>query len=146
VSPGAKKFLVPFIIVDTLFFAALGFWFFHRQVTTALVGKPDFSLDIRHPESKLTEIDLINRGNGAGEINGLSIEVSWPDAELVEAKGLSQFNVTETGRRSERFFLSPSPAVSVSPGQPIAVGWVKLTDDVAVRGEIVANSGAATEP
>jgi hypothetical protein len=147
VNAGVKKFLIPFIIVDTLFFTGLAFWFFHRQLGTALVGKPDFNLDIRHPESKLTEIDLVNRGNGPGAVNDLSIDVSWPDADLVEAKGLSQFSVSDTGRRSERFFLAPSvAAMQVTPGQPVAVGWVKLTDDVPVRGEIVANSEAATQP
>jgi len=75
----------------------------------------------------------------------LSVEVSWPDADLVEAKGLQQYSEIDTSRRSIRFDPQPSaPAIMVSPGQPSAIGWIKLTDDVPVRAEIVTPS--ATQP
>jgi hypothetical protein len=145
VKDGVKKFLIPFLVVDVLFLAALGFWLIHGRIRAA-AGEPDIQVQLRHPESKLTEIDLINDGNAAGPVN-VSIDVSWPDADLVDAKGLSRYDQTDTGRRSLR--LSPQASgsgVTLAPGETCAVGWVKLTDDVPVRAEIATDSGSATQP
>jgi hypothetical protein len=145
VKDGVKKFLIPFFIVDILFMAALVFWLIPRRIR-AEAGRPDMQVQLRHPESKLTEIDLINNGNAAGPVN-VSIDVSWPDADLVDAKGLSQYDQTDTGRRSLRLFPQASGSgVTLAPGETCAIGWVKLTDDVPVRAEIATEGGSATQP
>lgn len=144
-SPGTKKILVPFVIVDILFMAALATWWFRPRFHSPF-GKPEFQVQLRQPESKLTEIDLINNGTAAGSVT-ISIDVSWPDADLVDAKGLSNYTETDTSRRSVRFFPQPSqPVGTLSPGQPCAIGWVKLTDNVPVHAEIADNSADATQP
>src|SRR5580704_9535393 len=105
-SPRTKAILVPFLIVDALFFAALIFWVVHQR-RGKVTSSADFNVELRHPESKLTEIDLVNNGNTAGSA-ALSVEVSWPDADLVEAKGLQQYSEIDTSRRSIRFDPQPS--------------------------------------
>jgi hypothetical protein len=146
VRDGAKKFLIPFLIVDILFMAAIAFWLIGPRIRSRMAGKPEMQIELRHPESKLTEIDLINNGNASGPVT-VSIDVSWPDADLVDAKGLSQYDQTDTGRRSLRFFPTASAAgVNLSPGETFAVGWVKLTDDVPVRAEIVTDLSSTTQP
>lgn len=135
-NPQVKKFLIPFLVADVIFFAALAFYLIPRLHHPAASGKPDIRVDLRHPESKLTEIDLVNNGSAPGPVTA-TVDITWPDADLVEAKALSNYVETETGRRSARF--SPpttQPAATLAPGQPIAIGWVKLTDDVPVNGEI----------
>lgn len=144
-SAGVKKFLIPFIVIDSLFVAALAFWLIHRQLRIA-TGRPEIHVELRHPESKLTEIDLVNGGNLAAPLT-VSVDISWPDADLVDAKGLSQYIETDTSRRSLRFYPQPSlPAVMLSPAVPCAIGWVKLTDDVPVHAEIASDSTGATQP
>ncbi len=144
-SDRVKKFLVPFLVVDILFMAALAFWLIRPRIRAA-GGKPDMQVQLRHPESKLTEIDLINNGTAIGPVN-VSVDVSWPDADLVDAKGLSQFDQTDTGRRSLRLFPQASATgATLSPGQTCAIGWVKLTDDVPVHAEITTDFGSATQP
>ena len=134
-SPSAKKFLIPFIAVDLLFFAGLAIWWIHPHLP---VGKMVLRVDLRSPESKLTEIDLVNDGNASGPVTA-TVDVSWPDADLVDAKGLGPYGETSTGRRSERFFpqSSATPA-TLAPGATCAIGWVKLTDNVPVHAEIAA--------
>jgi hypothetical protein len=145
VNAGVKKFLIPFLIVDILFMSALVVWFIHPRFHYP-TGKPDMQVQLRHPESKLTEIDLINNGTAAGPVT-VSIDISWPDADMVDAKGLSHYNETDTGRRSLRFFPQPStPTPTLAPGETCAVGWVKLTDDVPVHAEIMSDSSSATQP
>jgi len=95
-------------------------------------------VDLRSPESKLTEIDLVNDGNASGPVTA-AVDVSWPDADLVDAKGLGPYGETSTGRRSERFFPLPSATpATLAPGATCAIGWVKLTDNVPVHAEIAA--------
>ena len=66
---------------------------------------------------------------------------------MVDAKGLSHYNETDTGRRSLRFFPQASASgVTLAPGETCAVGWVKLTDDVPVHAEIATDSSSATQP
>jgi hypothetical protein len=143
VNSELRKFLVPFLIVDAVFFLALAAWFFGRPHVDG--GKPDLQVQFRHPEAKLTEIDLVNNGNAPGSLF-ISVNVSWPDAELLDAKGLSQFNEIDSGRYSVRFY--PTPGVhdsTLAPGvAPFAVGWVKLTDDVPLHAEI--SSDVTTQP
>jgi hypothetical protein len=140
VNPALKRFLIPFLIVDLIFVLTLAAWFLKGKVD----GKPDIQVEMRHPEPKLTEIDLINKGSGSGPIF-ISVDVSWVDADLVDAKGVSQFGEIDTGRHSLRFY--PLPAVrdtKLSPGSPWAVGWIKLTDDVPLHAEI--SSDTTTQP
>lgn len=140
-NPRIKTFLIPFIVVDVVFTTALIFWLVGpRMRSRAISGKPNFQVQLRHPESKLTEIDVVNNGDAAGPVN-VSVDISWPDADFVDAKGLSNYGEKDTSRRSLRF--SPQtgkPVTTLSPGAPCAIGWVKLTDDVPVHAEI------ATEP
>ena len=145
-SPGVKKFFIPFAVVDLICMAALAIWWFRPRLHS-LPGSPDFRVELRHPENKLTEIDLVNSGNAAGAVT-VSVDVSWPDADLVDAKGLSQYTETDTGRRSLRFYPDPSlhAGTPLSPGEPCVIGWVKLTDDVPVHAEIVTDSSSTTEP
>jgi len=143
-NPRVKTILIPFLVVDAIFLAVLAFWLVHRRGNSP--ANTVVRIELRHLESKLTEIDLVNDGDSAGPI-AISVDVSWPDADLVEARGLSQFIETDTGRRSLRFYLQPSVAnVTVTPGQPDAIGWIKLTDDVPVHADIAANGPPATEP
>jgi hypothetical protein len=140
VSPTVKRFLIPFIIVDVVFILAIVAWLLRDRVS----GKPDLQIELRHPEPKLTEIDLINKGTGSGPIF-ISVDVTWSDADLVDAKGVSQFGEIDTSRHSLRFY--PLPAIrdkTLPPGTPWAVGWIKLTDDVPVRAEI--SSDTTTQP
>ena len=148
-NPRVKTFLIPFLVVDVLFCAAIVFWVVHqRQHHGSIGGKPDIHINLRHPghpEAKLTEIDLINTGNAPGPL-AVAVDVTWPDADRVDAKGLSQFDEIETGRRSLRFQPQPSLHDATLPaGQSSAIGWLKLTDDVPVHAEIVTNP-AATQP
>jgi hypothetical protein len=138
-----RKFLVPFLIVDAIFFLALAAWFFGRSAVHG--GKADLQVEIRHPESKLTEIDLVNRGNAAGSLF-VSVNVSWADAELSDAKGLSQFNEIDNGRYGIRFYPQAAlhDATLAPGGSAWAVGWIKLTDDVPVHAEI--SSDVTTQP
>jgi hypothetical protein len=146
VRAGVKKYLVPFLVVDLLFFAAIAFWLIYPRMRPP-AGKAVMRVELRHPENKLTEIDLVNDGNAAGAVTA-SVDVSWPDADLVDAKGLSQYTETDTGRRSLRFYPDPSlhAGTPLSPGEPCVIGWVKLTDDVPVHAEIVTDSSSTTEP
>ncbi len=76
----------------------------------------------------------------------VDVDVSWPDADFVDAKGLSSFDKIETGRRSLRFHPQTSlTGTQIYPGKPEAVGWVKLTDDVPVHAEIVSDDNT-TQP
>jgi hypothetical protein len=140
VSAAIRKFLIPFLIVDVIFCLALAAWFLRGR----LGGKPDLQIDIRHPEAKLTEIDLINKGTGPAPLF-ISVDVSWPDAELVDAKGLSQFNEIDSGRHSVKFYPQPGLHDSnLAPGNTWGVGWLKLTDDVPLHAEI--SSDTTTQP
>jgi hypothetical protein len=144
VNRRVKTLLIPFVIVDALFFAAIIFWVVHQR-HGSFAGKPDIRINLRQPESKLTEIDLTNAGNAPGPV-AAAVDVTWPDADLVDARGLSQFDEVETGRRSLRFRPQPSLRdVTLPPGQPFAVGWLKLTDDVPVHAQFAAES-SATQP
>ena len=139
-NPALKRFLVPFLIVDLLFFLALAAWLLKARV----VGKPDLQVELRHPEAKLTEIDLVNKGTAPAPLF-ISVDVSWPDADLVDSKGLAQFAEIDTSRRSVRFY--PQAALrdtKLSSGSPWAVGWIKLTDDVPLHAEI--SSDVTTQP
>jgi hypothetical protein len=144
VSPQLKKFLIPFLVVDAVFCAGVVFYVFHvRGGGSGWAGKADLRVELRHPEAKLTEIDLVNDGTAPGMV-AVSVDVTWPDAEFVDAKGLSSFDEVETGRRSLRFEPEATLAgVKIEPGKPEAVGWVKLTDDVPVRAEIDTGGGAS---
>ncbi|MGA2440352.1 MAG: hypothetical protein ABSH08_05310 [Tepidisphaeraceae bacterium] len=147
-NPRVKTFLIPFIVVDTLFLAAILVWVFNQQQHHGSIGlgKPDIHINLRHPEAKLTEIDLTNTGNAPGPL-AVAVDVTWPDADLVDAKGLSQFDAMDTGRRSLRFQPQPSlHDATLPPGQPFAIGWLKLTDDVPVHAEIVTDVSSATQP
>ena len=142
-----KTFLIPFAVVDVLFLAAIVFWVIHpwQPGGPFARGKPDIHIALRHPEAKLTEVDLTNTGNAPGSL-AVAVDVTWPDADLIDAKGLSQFDEIETGRRSLRFESQPSlRQAMLFPGRPVAIGWLKLTDDVPVHAEFAANS-AATQP
>jgi hypothetical protein len=148
VNPRVKTFLIPFIVVDTLFCAAVVFWVIHQRQHNgpSAQGKPDIHINLRYPEAKLTEIDLINTGNAPGPL-AVAVDVTWPDADLVDAKGLSQFDEMDTGRRSLRFHPQPSlHDATLPPGQPFAIGWLKLTDDVPVHAQFAADSTGATQP
>jgi hypothetical protein len=141
VNPALKRFLIPFLIVDALFFLILAAWLLKGKVVG---GKPDIQIETRHPEPKLTEIDLINKGTGAGPIF-IAVDVSWVDADLVDAKGVSQFGEIDTGRHSVRFYPLPAlKSTTLSPGSPWAVGWIKLTDDVPLHADISADT--TTQP
>lgn len=144
-NPGVKKFLVPFLVVDAIFCAGIVWYVLClRQHPAASSAAPDIRVELRHPEPNLTEIDLVNDGNEPGPL-AVDIAVSWPDADYVDAKGLSSFDEIETGRRSLRFHPEASlDGTQILPGKPQAIGWVKLTDDVPVHAEIVSES--ATEP
>ncbi len=134
-------------MVDAIFFVALAVWFlgYHHRSNGPSSGA-DIEVQLRHPEAKLTEIDLVNSGSVAGPAT-ISVDVSWPDADLVEAKGLMKYSETDTSRRSLRFFPPASGSgVTLSPGQTSAIGWVKLTDDVPVRAEVTSAGNPATEP
>jgi len=132
-----KRFLVPFFVVDAIFVAGIVFYFLYVRKHAESAGAPDIHVVVRHPEANLTEIDLVNDGNAPGPL-AVDIDVSWPDADLVNAKGLSSFDEIETGRRSLRFHPQASlTGVQIYPGKPQAVGWVKLTDDVPLHAEIV---------
>jgi hypothetical protein len=138
-SPGIRKFLVPFVIVDAVFVIALAAYFYYR-----FEAKPLMQIVLRHPESKLTEIDLVNNGRGSGSLF-IAIEANWPDADLVDTKGLSQFDEIDTSRHSLRFYPQPSlQNTRLHPGESWAVGWIKLTDDVPVNAEISNN--VTTQP
>jgi hypothetical protein len=148
VNPQIKRFLVPFLIVDAVFCAAVVLYLLHlHSGGLGGSGKADLRIELRHPEPKLTEIDLVNDGTGPGPL-AVSVDVSWPDAEFVDAKGLSSFDEIETGRRSLRFQPRASIAeAKIDPGKPAAVGWVKLTDDVPVHAEIASDDNATqTQP
>jgi hypothetical protein len=147
VNRRVKTFVIPFLVVDTLFIAAIVFWVVYQRQRPASIGqgKPDIHISLRHPEAKLTEIDLTNTGDAPGPL-AVAVDVTWPDADRVDAKGLSQFDEIETGRRSLRFQPQPSlHDATLPPGQPFAVGWLKLTDDVPVHAEFATDS-AATQP
>ena len=147
-NPRVKTFVIPFVVVDTLFCAAIVFWVVYQRQHHGSIGrgKPDIHINLRHPEAKLTEIDLTNTGNAPGPL-AVAVDVTWPDADLVDAKGLSQFDAMDTGRRSLRFQPQPSlHDATLPPGQPYAVGWLKLTDDVPIHAEIATDSTSATQP
>jgi hypothetical protein len=140
-----KSFLIPFIVVDLLCMTGLVLWFL-RPRFSHWSGKPDMQLVLRNPESKLTEIDIINNGNAAGLVT-VSVDVYWPDADLVDAKGLAQYTEADTSRRSLRFSpTGPGAAPKLGPGETCAIGWLKLTDDVPVHGGIATDTSATTEP
>ena len=146
-SPGAKKILVPFIVVDGIFFIALAFWLIHRQRSASAppAGTPDIQVNPRHLEAKLTEIDLINNGNAPGG-SDLAVDVTWTDADFVSAEGLNHYTEIVTGRRSVQFQPQTSQQnPSLTPGEHRAVGWVKLTDDVSVQAQ-TTHEFATTQP
>jgi hypothetical protein len=139
-KPGLRKYLIPFLAVDAVFVIALAGWILYIRPG----AKPDIQLTLRHPESKLTEIDLINHGHAPGSLY-LAVEASWPDADLVAATGLTQFSEIDTGRYSVRFYPDPSlQSTTLAPGQTWVVGWIKLTDDVPIQAQISNN--VTTQP
>jgi hypothetical protein len=146
-SPAARKFLVPFIVVDGIFFIALAFWLIHRQRAgpPRAAGPPDSHITPRHLEAKLTEIDLVNKGDAPGTFGG-AVDVTWTDAEFDSSEGLNHYTEVVTGRRSVQFQPpSPGPNPPLAPGETRAVGWVKLTDDVPVQTQ-TTHEFATTQP
>ena len=100
-------------------------------------GTPNFQIVIRHPdqESNLTEIDVVNNGNGPGA-EDITIDAEWADADLVDAKALTGFDYTETGRRGARFQAQDSTkSQMLDPGGHVALGWLKLTDQSTVHAD-----------
>jgi len=146
-SPGARKLLVPFFVIDGIFFAALAFWLIHRQHSASAppAGTPNIQTDTRRLETRLTEIDLINNGNAPGALD-FAVDVNWDDVDLVGSEGLNHFNEIDTGRRSVQFQPQPSQQnAMLAPGERRAVGWVKLTDDAGVHAE-TTHEFATTQP
>ncbi len=108
-------------------------------------GKPDIQVVLRPLEAKLTEIDLLNKGNAPGSLD-LAVDVSWQDADLDRTQGLAGFDEIDTGRMGVRFHPRKWPSASeLSPGENRAIGWVQLTDQSPLHAEIVTGP-AATQP
>ena len=146
-SPAAKKILIPFIVVDGIFFAALAVWLIHRQHGGSILptGKADIQIEPRPLEARLTEIDLINKGDAPGSPD-FAVNVTWSDVDLVSSEGLNHYTEIDTGRRSVQFQPQPSQQnVTFAARERRAVGWVKLTDDVAVHVE-ATHEFATTQP
>lgn len=146
-SPTARKFLLPFFIVDAIFVAAVLYWVFARPLgrVSSASGKPDIQIVLRPLEPKLTEIDLLNKGNARGSLD-LAVDVSWQDSDLDRAQGLAGFDEIDTGRMSIRFHPHAWPCGSqLSPAENRAIGWVQLKDESPLHAQIVTGL-AATQP
>jgi hypothetical protein len=120
---------------------------FHRAKTgpSSATGKPDIQIDLRHLESKLTEVDLVNKGTAPGSLD-LAADISWQDTDLVRAEGLAGFEEIDTGRMSARFHPHNWPSgEQLSPGESRDIGWVQLKDEAPVHAQIVTGD-AATQP
>jgi hypothetical protein len=137
-----KRKILTFVLVDAVLAALAGAFIFYR-VRSGSTGpaKANIHVALRHVESTLTEIDLVNEGSGSGDVTS-DIEAHWADAELKESAAMNGFD-----RQEARFsvtFHSEKP-VSVSPGETRGVGWVKLTEDSGVSADFIS-MGATSEP
>jgi hypothetical protein len=147
VSPTARKFLLPFFVVDAIFIAAIMYWVFARPhgQASSTPGKPDIQVVLRSLEPKLTEIDLLNKGDAPGSLD-LAVDVSWQDSDLDRTQGLAGFDEIDTGRMSVRFHPHAWPSgFQLSPAENRAIGWVQLKDQSPLHAEIVTGP-AATQP
>jgi hypothetical protein len=147
VTSTTRKFLIPFLVVDAIFLAALLFWILTHQAARA--PAPPKAADIQvvlHPlEPKLTEIDLINKGGAPGSLD-LAVDVSWMDSDLDRTEGLAGFDEIDTSQMSVRFHPHKWPSgYRIAPDEKRAVGWVQLKDESPLHAEIVTGP-AATQP
>jgi hypothetical protein len=141
-SLSTRKFLLPFLIVDAIFLVALVFWLTRPSTSPVPANSPNIQVMVHRLEPKLTEIDLINKGNAPGSLD-LGVEVSWSGADLVRSEGLVGFTEIDTGRMSLRLYPRKWPSgARLSPGETQNIGWVQLTDDSAIHAEIVTGPAA----
>jgi hypothetical protein len=147
-SPRAKKvFLITFVF-DIGILAGLICWLVFRHTknaATAASGKPDIRINLRQLETKLTEIDLVNKGAAPGSLD-LAADISWQDSDLDRAEGLAGFDEIDTGRMSVRFHPHRWPSgEQLSPGESRDIGWVQLKDDSPIHAQVVTGP-AASQP
>jgi hypothetical protein len=146
-TPRAKKVFLGLFVFDAIVIAALIYWLVYRRAKTPApaAGKPDIQVVLRHLETKLTEVDLINKGSAPGSLD-VAADISWQDSDLDRAEGLAGFDEIDTGRMSARFHPHHWPSgEQLSPGENRDIGWVQLKDDAPIHAEIVTGT-AATQP
>ncbi|MGD0540250.1 MAG: hypothetical protein ABSB33_01905 [Tepidisphaeraceae bacterium] len=147
-TPRAKRVFLILFAIDAVVLAALIYWLvFHytKKAVSAVPGKPDIQINLRHLETKLTEIDLVNKGAAPGSLD-LAADISWQDSDLDRAEGLAGFDEIDTGRMSTRFHPHRWPSgEQLSPGESRDIGWVQLKDDSPIHAQIVTGP-AATQP
>jgi hypothetical protein len=148
VTPRAKKIFLTLFVFDAIVILALIYWLVLRHqknAESAVAGKPDIQVNLRRLETKLTEIDLVNKGTAPGSLD-LAADISWQDSDLDRAEGLAGFDEIDTGRMSARFHPHRWPSgEQLSPGESRDIGWVQLKDNSPIHAEIVTGP-AATQP
>ncbi len=109
-----------------------------KMTTLAAVmsGKtPEAKLVVRAHNLKpcLHEIELINNGL-ADACTSVSVSVRWSDARLVASDGLGGFQ-SASANTNELLLHSPKTSLSsaLGPGDKIAIGWIRLSDNCEVK-------------
>ncbi len=147
-TPRAKKIFLSLFVFDAVVLSALIYWLVlhHGKIAgSTATGKPDIQVNLRQLETKLTEIDLVNKGTAPGSLD-LAADISWQDSDLDRAEGLAGFDEIDTGRMSARFHPHRWPSgEQLSPGESRDIGWVQLKDNSPIHAEIVTGP-AATQP
>lgn len=85
--------------------------------------------ELRKPQPGLTQIDLINEGDGDYE-GAVQIKVRWSDARLIASDGWSGFESAEDGPNVLLFGIRN---LRLSPGECRQIGWLRLDKEAEAQ-------------
>lgn len=91
------------------------------------------SVRVRNPKAALSEIDLLNVGDGDYR-RRVTIRTRWSDSRLVACDGLRDFEVLVEGETNINFISRL--AVHLPPQSSRMVGWIRLDKETDVHAEI----------
>ncbi len=109
-----------------------------RRVMTGEAPRARMTVASRSPQPGLVEIELLNDGE-ADAPAAPRIAVAWPSETLAAADAVNGFTLARSGA-GRGVFRCADPAPVLSPGERLAVGWLRLTTNAEVHCEIASDT------
>lgn len=109
-----------------------------RRVMTGEAPRARMTVASRSPQPGLVEIELLNDGE-ADAPAATRITVAWPSECLAAADAVNGFTLARSGA-GRGVFRCADPAPVMSPGERLAVGWLRLTTNTEVHCEIAPDT------